>query len=194
MGLQTQVTEITSGVSIILKEKVGLWLGAFNIIVTKKKPSRLLFWSQWYWKMGGETISPSLSEMKFYIFFGMFIYTGQLQETRRGPLRRAQNSNFFIKTFHKLNIIFQKPAHYVLIYRHRISRFWHNLFFQLLVGGWWRKEGNFFAIFWFLKWKFVYILKNCYISSPELNSVQDNLLFIISSTQKGYFDHFYHPW
>ena len=53
--------------------------------------------------------------------------------TRHCPLRRGQNSIFFIKTFRKLNIIFQKPVHYGLIYTHRISRVWQNLFFQLLV-------------------------------------------------------------
>ena len=105
--------------------------------------------------------------------------------TRHCPLRRGQNSIFFIKTFRKLNIIFQKPVHYGLIYTHRISRVWQNLFFQLLVRDWWKKLSSsalrrgyflqFFAFFWFLKWKFVYILKNCFISFPWLNSLQDNL-------------------
>ena len=44
--------------------------------------------------------------------------------TRRGALRRGQIVIFFIKTFHKSNIIFQKAVHHALIYTHRISRVW----------------------------------------------------------------------
>ena len=42
--------------------------------------------------------------------------------TRGGPLRRGQNSDFFIKSFHKSNIIFQKPVQHALIYAHKISK------------------------------------------------------------------------
>ena len=37
--------------------------------------------------------------------------------------------------------------------------------------------GHFLQFFWLLKWKFVYILKNGFISFPELNSVQKILFF-----------------